>query len=246
MHGGPDGRQAPQAGKEPRQGLHRAGLQDDLHPVELVYPADGGGHGAANRDAEPLATDNIVHPLPYGIAGGLQPLKVCIPGPDNRHSTERRQFALLTVGQFGPHKAFEIVAERKADGRLVRQEGLDNYLAAFFGSARPPRDLRNELKRPFVSAKIGQRKGRIGADHPHQCYVGKVQAFGQHLRAGQDVHVARGEVAQQVIVPLWVGPLHAVSVDALHAGRGELPGQFLREPLGADTDHRHVFAAERA
>jgi len=193
------GKATSQVSKEPAHYLHRRRLDDDLHPVESLYPADGRGHRAPDNYPETVLPDNIVDMLSHDLAGGLEPLVLHVFHPDNRHPPVRRQVAFFPMRQLGLEELVQIVLQGKPDRGLMGQQGLHDHRAPFCGPARTTRHLANKLEGPFIGAEIRYRQGRVGTYDPHKRDIGKVQTLGQHLCAGKDVDLAGGEVAQHAL-----------------------------------------------
>ncbi len=68
--------------------------------------------------------------------------------------------------------------------------GLDDHFAGFVRAAGASRHLGAELESTFRGTKIRDVEADIGVDDAHQRHIGKIKAFGDHLRAEQDIHVA--------------------------------------------------------
>ena len=83
---------------------------------------------------------------------------------------------------------------------MIGTEGLHQHAAALSPAAGAARHLRHQVKRPFGGAEVGQVQGRVGIDHADQRHVGKVEPLGDHLRAQQDVHLARAKRGQRLLV----------------------------------------------
>jgi len=153
---------------------------------------------------------------------------------------------LSAVGQLGFDEGGVVVFDGQADGGLVGQEGLDDDAAGFFGAAGTAGDLADELEGAFVGAEVGQGQGGVGADDADEGDVGKVQALGEDLGAGEDVDAAGGKIGQDPVVAFGAAGLHGVAVDAEDAGVGQEAGDLFGETLGADAEHGHVAVAEGA
>ena len=83
---------------------------------------------------------------------------------------------------------------------MIGAEGLHQHPAPFRPAARAAGHLRDQLKRPFGGAEVGQVQGRVGVDHADQRDVGKIEPLGDHLRAQQDAHLARAKRRQRPLV----------------------------------------------
>ena len=100
-------------------------------------------------------------------------------------------------------------------------------------ATRATGDLRDELKGFFRGAKIGQMQCGVGIDHPDQRDVGKVEPFGNHLRAEQDANFTGAKAIERTFVAART--VHRVGI---HPQRG-VPRKallhFVLESLGAAT-----------
>ena len=104
---------------------------------------------------------------------------------------------------------------------------LHEHFAGKFAAPGAARHLRQQLKRALGGAKIRQAEREIGGDHADERDALKIVALRDHLRADQDVDLARRKRAQHLLV----GALgaHGVAVQARDARFGKLLAQFFFE-----------------
>ncbi len=74
---------------------------------------------------------------------------------------------------------------------------LNDYAASFFTAAGTTRDLGQELKSPFGSAKIGHAQTGIDRDNADQRDIMKVVALGDHLSTDHEIDISAGELIEQ-------------------------------------------------
>ena len=86
-------------------------------------------------------------------------------------------------------------------------------------AARAARHLRQELKGTFGSAEIGEAQCKIRSDHSHQRHAVDVMPFGHHLRAHEDVDLARVELVEYALTIM--SPPNRIAVEPTDARRGK-------------------------
>ena len=96
------------------------------------------------------------------------------------------------------------------------------------GAASHLHELREQA---FGRAEIMREQHGIGVEHTHQPQAREVVALGHHLRAHQDVDLARVHRREQRFGAAF--PARAVGVDAQDARLGKQLGQMLLDALGA-------------
>jgi hypothetical protein len=105
------------------------------------------------------------------------------------------------------------------NGVVIRVVGLRHHAPRQLAAPGPPRNLRHKLEDPFSGAKIGHRERVVAAHHAHQCDAMNVVAFGDHLRAHQQVDLARMQAGQQ---PFQIAPAtHRVAVHSANPRAGK-------------------------
>jgi hypothetical protein len=116
---------------------------------------------------------------------------------------------------------------------MLGAERLDQHPAASVASAGAAGNLRHQLKGPFGGPEIREVQRRIRVDHADQRHVGKIESFGDHLRAEQDADVARPEGRQCLLVTSR--PLHRVRIHPQRGDTRETVPEFLFQPLRPHT-----------
>ena len=84
-----------------------------------------------------------------------------------------------------------------------------------------------------AARKSGMCKREVGVDDPDQRDVGKMQALRDHLRADEDVGLARFERTQRIAMRVLA--LHGVGIHARDAGAREDLGDHVLDPLRAEA-----------
>ena len=131
-----------------------------------------------------------------------------------------------------------------ADRVVIRRTGLDVHPPPLRTPPGPTRHLGHQLKRPLRRSEIGQMKSGVRVDHAHNRDIGKVESFGDHLRAEQDVEPAlRHALEHAVMRPLGAG---RVQVHARDTGRGEPQPHEVLELLRAEAAHALGLLAAHA
>ena len=129
---------------------------------------------------------------------------------------------------------------------MIGAERLDQHPPALVAAARAAGNLRHQLKRAFRRPEIREVQRRVGIDHADQRDVGKIQTLGDHLRAQQDLDLARAKSSQRLLVA--ARPLHAVRIHPQARGvrepRPDLLLQFLRPQAGVADAGRAAFRAD--
>src|SRR5688572_6252482 len=99
-------------------------------------------------------------------------------------------------------------------------ERLNQHPAALWSTARAPGDLRQKLKCPFRRTKIRNVQSHVGVYHTHEGHIGKIEAFGDHLRAHKDVNETLLESIEHPRMAAAL--LHAVAIHTANNETGEL------------------------
>ena len=73
---------------------------------------------------------------------------------------------------------------------MRREIGLYQHVALHRTATGTPRHLREQGIQAFRRAKIRAVEQVVGIDHGHQRQVGEVMAFGENLRADENIHFA--------------------------------------------------------
>ena len=161
---------------------------------------------------------------------------------EQRDAADGRIFQLFAEFDFLFVKTVEVVAARVLDRRMKRRERLHKHLALDVAATGATGDLREQLEGAFARAKIRLMQREVGVNDADKRDVRKMQPFRNHLRADEDVGLARAKIAEHFAVIILA--LHRVGVHALDARLGEKFRErlldFLRARAGK-TDRR-IFA----
>ena len=97
-------------------------------------------------------------------------------------------------------EALVVVAGRGVDGVVVGRVGLDDDAAGALAAAGAAGDLGEELERALAGAEVGQVQADVGVDDADDGDTGHVEALREHLRADEDVGLAREEGREDAVV----------------------------------------------
>src|SRR5262245_42420409 len=97
-------------------------------------------------------------------------------------------------------KADEVMTARKLNRGMKRRECLHNDFAFDVPAPGASGDLRQQLKRSFSRPEVRLMQCEVGVNDSDQSHVWKVQAFGDHLRADQDVDLAGAKIAEDAAI----------------------------------------------
>ena len=110
----------------------------------------------------------------------------------------------------------EIMFARKLDAWRMRCESLDNDFAFKFAASGASSDLGDKLEGAFSRAEIWDVQTEVGVENSNQSDVGKMQSFGDHLCADQDIDLFGFEISQDVFERVFAA--HGIGIDASEAG----------------------------
>src|SRR5207247_3713026 len=127
----------------------------------------------------------------------------------------------------------EVMATGVLDGGMERSERLHEDFALHLTTAGASGHLGEQLEGPFARAEVGDVQAEVGVHDPHQGYVWEMEAFGDHLRADQNVDFAGPEVGEDAAVVVFA--LEHVGVHPPDAGGWEKAPEGLLDPLGSQT-----------
>jgi len=145
--------------------------------------------------------------------------------------SERRIAQRLSIPDLLGVEAFVVVLNNRLNGVMIGEEGLDDDPPEGVCSASATRNLGQELKRSLGCSKVWHVEPDIGGDYANQSNAREVVSFGNHLRADQDIHLARLERGQHT---LYVAPLSGgVPIHSRRSGRLETGTDFFFQSLGA-------------
>jgi hypothetical protein len=130
-----------------------------------------------------------------------------------------REIELLSELEFLSRESIVIVVPGELDGGTVRSVGLNQHFTDAFPASGTPGYLSEKLEGAFRGAKIRYVQTEIGVEDSDERDVRKIQTFGDHLRADEDIETAGPEriegIAQCVLAA------HGVGVHAGDPGIGE-------------------------
>src|SRR6187401_1764192 len=140
--------------------------------------------------------------------------------------------------------AGEIVVPGKLDGRAEGRKRLHENFTRGVSPAGAAGNLREELKRPLARPEIRQMEREISVDNSDERDVRKVQAFGDHLRADQNIDLAAAKGAQSVAERVL--PRHGIGIhppnDRVRKELRDVRLHLLRAEAGIDEG---VFLTRR-
>src|SRR5262249_51291800 len=110
---------------------------------------------------------------------------------------ERREIAALAELELLLEIAGEIMVTCELNRWRERRVGLHEDFARCLAASSASGDLCEKLERAFASAEVGQMQREIGVDDADQRYVWKMQAFGDHLGADQNIDLAGPKTLQR-------------------------------------------------
>src|SRR5206468_11606766 len=116
------------------------------------------------------------------------------------NATQRRIAQLSTGVDLLIVKAFEVVPAGELNGRMMGCEALDKHLAFDIAPSGTAGDLRDQLESALAGAKIRNVQAQVRVDDSDERDIGKVQSFGDHLRADENVDLCEPEIAQNAPV----------------------------------------------
>src|SRR5471030_175294 len=148
---------------------------------------------------------------------------------EQRDAADGRIFQLFAEFDFLFVKTVEVVAARVLDRRIKRRERLHKNLALDVAATGAAGDLREQLEGAFARAKIRLMQREVRVDYADERDVRKMQPFRDHLRADEDVGLARAKIAENFA--LIILALHRVGVHALDARLRKKFGERLLDAL---------------
>lgn len=99
------------------------------------------------------------------------------------------------------------------------REGLDDDFSGQVAATGATGDLSEQLKDAFAGPEVGHMESDVGIEDAHQGDVGKMQAFGNHLSADEEVDLLRLKGVKQITQGIFFA--HGVGIDAGDAGSGK-------------------------
>src|SRR5665213_250226 len=147
---------------------------------------------------------------------------------EQRDAADGRIFQLFAEFDFLFVKTVEVMAARVLDRRMKRRERLHKHLALDIAATGATGDLREQLEGAFARAKIRLMQREVGVNDADERDVRKMQTLGDHLRADEDIGLARAKIAEDFAIIVLA--LHRVGV---HAPDARLRKKFRERLLDA-------------
>lgn len=141
--------------------------------------------------------------------------------------------------ELGGGKGNVIVAGGGRDGWMIGRVGLDEDPARAVAAAGAAGDLAQDLKGTFGGGEVWELEHGIGANDADGVNGREVEAFGDHLRANDDIDSA---VTQALVDGLDMAEIGAVAVEAGDTGLGPEPLNFGFDTFGAAAEEAQVGA----
>ena len=132
------------------------------------------------------------------------------------------------------HEARVVVRRGGGDARMLGTEGLHDHPAGRVAAAGAPGHLHEELEGTLGGAEVGDVEREVGEQHRDQRHAGHVVTLAHHLRAHEDIGVARLPAPEDA--SLRTRPLGGVAVQPLHGGERVDRAQRGLDLLRADAE----------
>ena len=168
-------------------------------------------------------------------------------GYDQRGETaEGRQSRALAYGDLLFVELFRVSREKRRDHRMRRVKRLDQRLARLVAAPGAPCNLIEQLKCALGGAWIAAAQAQIRVDDADKREKRKIVAFGDELRADDDIEGAFGDLLQ--FAPQPVGAARKIRREDEYARIWKERRRFFGEPLDARSAGRErvLGAAFRA
>ena len=104
---------------------------------------------------------------------------------------ERGQAETSALGEQGFGISIVVVGDQRLVQRMIRKVGLHQHLTSQFAAAGSAGNLFEQRKEMFGGAKFRTVERIVGAEDADQRHPGKVMPLGEHLRADEDIDLAR-------------------------------------------------------
>src|SRR5439155_18943443 len=111
---------------------------------------------------------------------------------------ERREAGALALGELRLGKAGKVVARERGEERVPGVAGLHQHLALLLAAPGAARHLRKDREQTLRRTVIGRDERRVGIQDADQSEAGEIVAFGEELRADQDIGLATLDALQRV------------------------------------------------
>ena len=157
---------------------------------------------------------------------------------------ERRPGGFAALDERERREGRVVAVEQALEQRMIRIVGLNHDLAGAIGAPGAARDLQDRLREPLVAARIGAEQPLVGVQHADERDAREVMALRQHLRADQNLDVARFDVVQHGGERALAA--RAVAIEPRDARRREQRGELVADALRAGADGDSLAAARAA
>lgn len=147
-----------------------------------------------------------------GLEGEFGAALVGGAGGEDSAVGEGREGKLAAHFHFLLGVAIEVVLAGELNAGAVGSEGLDDDFALEFAAPGAPGDLGDELKGALAGAEVRDVEAEVCVKDSHQGDVGKMEAFGDHLGADEDVDFLGFEFAEDVLEGVFAA--HGIGIDA--------------------------------
>ena len=162
----------------------------------------------------------------------------------DREVRERRPGCFAALRERERSERRVVAVEQAREQRVIGIVRLDDDLAGAIGASGAARDLQNRLREALVAARIGAEQPLIRVQHADERDAREVVALRQHLRADQDLDVARFDVVEHGGERALAA--RAVAIEPRDARRGKQRGELVADALRAGADGDALAAAGAA
>jgi len=227
-----------------KKALHRAFLdcaREDLPALEAGTPRQRRGHGREHFDAVRMCARNAASRLARRSEETINRIATRRFGGEQRKARERRKHCRFPFRKQAFREAFVIMGDERSRERMRREVRLHDDFAGEIGAPRAARYLEQQRREALGRAEITAVERVVGAEHADERQPREVVTLGEHLRADQDIDLARvdalAHVGKGALAP------RAVAIDALDARLRKALGERSLEPLRAVADGNEVHVA---
>ena len=96
---------------------------------------------------------------------------------------------------------------------------MDDDFAFEFAASGASGDLSDELEGTLTGAEIRNMQAEVGVENSNQSDIGKMQTFGNHLGADEDIDLLRFEFLEDVFESVFTA--HRIGIDTCETSFGE-------------------------
>ena len=141
------------------------------------------------------------------------------------------------------HEAVEVARDQRLHHRMLGREGLQQHPPRRLGAAGAAGDLVQQLHRALGGAQIAAGEAEIGVHHADQRQMREMPAFGDDLRADEQIDLARRDRARRLGRGVRAGQRVARHHQAARVG--EQRRRFLGDALDAGADGGQAVSPRR-